>query len=203
MMRDIYGLVFNPSDDPTAWIKMLREAYIPERYWRATVDLIQPDGQDVLTWLNAASASMPKWLGEGQGFYLHGELNTGKSSAAAILAMDAIRRAQKVMWLSVRDVPYTRFREDDRAKAMNARLHAADLLVLDDLGAESFRLSGAAGTALEETFRIMYERDRSVIVTSNVAWSAFGGIYGEVMTSVVQRLMLPVEIKNPQWRVRR
>lgn len=156
----------------------------------------------VVTSVQTCIDTMPTWLGEGRGFYFDGPLGTGKSSIAAILGMAAMKRCERVTWLPVRDVPAVRFRENDAMKRVDDRLRTTDLLILDDLGAERFRLSSAAGTALEECIRMIYDRNRSLIVSSNVSWSAFLRDYGaqaEPLMSVVTRIVQPIQIVNPQW----
>jgi DNA replication protein DnaC len=181
------------------WPGVLRDAEIPERYWTAGLAAITADE---LRKFGESVTLDPKWLREGFGYYLHGPLCSGKSSFAAILAQDALMRCERVLWLAVRDVPTAMFREGDRGKALSDKLHTADVVVMDDLGAERFRLSSAAGTALEEVIRIVYDRNRSLLVTSNVSWGDFGNVYGSEnppLVSVLQRIVCPVEVKNTQW----
>jgi DNA replication protein DnaC len=189
-----------PWDDLPEWRDALRVASIPERYWTATPDAIRdPKLRDGVCELVRTA---PVWLAEARGFYCHGPLGTGKSSIAGILAMEAVRRCERVSWLPVRDVPTVRFRENDEARRRDDRLRTTDLLVLDDLGAERFRLSSAAGTALEEVVRTIYDRKRSIVITSNISWNAFLRDYGreaEPLMSVVSRIVVPFEVVNSQW----
>lgn len=182
---------------------LLDEARIPERYRYATVQAVK--NAPLSRWLQSKMEFPGEWLGEGFGFYLHGAFNGGKSSAAALLGMDAIMRVEKVLWLPVADVPRVRFREDDEAKKIDLRLRTCDLLILDDLGAERFRLTTAAGTALEETVRAVYDRNRSVVISSNIKWERLSATYGQDLPgflSVLERIVTPVEVqgdwpKNP------
>lgn len=187
-------------DDRGEWRDALSAARIPERYWTATPEAIKTPALTVR--VRALLKELPVWLSEGRGHYLHGPLGTGKSSIAAILAMDALCRCERVTWLAVRDVPGTRFRETEELRRLDDRLRTTDLLVLDDLGAERFRLASAAGTALEEVVRMIYDRKRSLVISSNVGWQAFLRDYGreaEPLMSVVSRIVLPFEVVNDQW----
>ncbi len=203
-MRRVRERLRGPEDGPDQWAHLLADANIPERYQRARVDALTP-GSAVRTWLESATNAAQDWMGTGRSFYLHGPFESGKSSAAAIIAADAVARCECVLWLPVRDVPAVRFREDDRAKRLNTRLSSTDLLILDDLGSERFKHDGAAGSALEETIRIMYDRERSVIITSNVRWESFPDTYARIppLVSVVQRMATPIEICNTQWAAAR
>lgn len=197
-MTWVYERRMDPSDpdDQEQWYAALRRARIPERHWDACPELVKGNNQ----WMFQALAGPEAWAGRGYGFYIHGQFNTGKSAAAAILAMEFVRRCHVVVWLSVRDVAGVRFRESDDAKERNAMLERADLVVLDDLGSERFKLDGAGGSALEETVRIAYDRGRSMLITSNHSWDVFPKVYGAVpaLVSVVQRLSLPVVLTR-QW----
>ena len=190
----------NPDEDPQHFYECLRASNLPERYWRSTPDKIK--GDELRAWVERQLATEKEWLSEGKGLYLMGDLNSGKSSIAAMLLMDAVRRCESALWLSVRDVPTVRFREGERGQALSARLDTCDLLVLDDLGSERFRLSSAAGAALEETVRILYDRGRSLIVTANVSWRQLDVQYGAEagpFVSVLRRLVTPYHVVYDQW----
>jgi DNA replication protein DnaC len=171
----------------------MRRARIPERYWFSDVNQVKGDTR----WLEQALRHPDEWAGEGYGYFIHGPFNTGKSAVACILARDFVMRAHAVLFLKVCDVPRVRFNEGEEGAALNARLRRADLVVLDDLGSERFRLESAAGAALEEVVRIMYDRQRPIIFTSNKSWSSeFTASYGSVpaFISVVQRVCIPVSM---------
>jgi DNA replication protein DnaC len=191
-MRKIRERQRDPEEDPRRWNRLLDEANIPSRYRRARLDLVRGEPK----WLSGAVEDPNAWLGRGYGYHINGPNNTGKSSAAAILAMDAIKRCERVTWLPVRDVPGVRFREGPRETILHERLYKTDLLVLDDLGSEGYRLSGAGGGALEAVIRILYDRDRSVVYTSNAGWAQFQGAYAGVpsLVSVVMRQTWPVSM---------
>jgi DNA replication protein DnaC len=202
MTRRIRDRVLNPSEDPVGWRQALEASQIPEKHWPATADAI--GDSRLRAWVAGACANAEGWMGSGSGFFLNGPLNSGKSSIAAILSMEGLLRAERVLWLAVRDVPLVRFREGERGKALDDLLHRADLLVLDDLGAERFRLTSAAGPALEETVRIVYDRNRPVIITSNIAWEEFittspYAREAEPLVSVIRRKCWSMPIVNGQW----
>ena len=184
--------LLDPNDDEErdTWLAAMRRSRIPQRFWDATAAQVKGDSR----WIQQALTQPVAWAGTGAGFFLHGPFNTGKSAAAALLARDFVERCHVVMWLSVRDVPGMRFRETDELKALDDTLRRVDLLVLDDLGAERFRLGSAAGAALEETVRIVYERKRSVVFTSNKAWDQFQATYSVGFVSIVKRMAIPIAL---------
>lgn len=188
MKRRVRDRQRDPDEDPGRWARLLEAANVPPLVARACLDQVKGD----TSWLRGALDKPEAWLAEGFGYYIQGQLNTGKSSVAGLLIMDAISRCEVCTWLPVRDVPGVRFKEGERSTALHERLYKTDLLVLDDIGAESYRLDGAGGAALEAVIRILYDRDRSVVYTSNVGWQAFCGMYPSGLVSVVKRRTWPV-----------
>jgi len=137
-----------------------------------------------------------RWLGEGYGFLFGGPYRSGKSSLAAVFALDAIRRCEKVLWVTAREIPTIMFREDEEGYDL---LHRADLLVLDDLGSEAYRILGAAGAALEGAVRNIYDRERSILVTTNLSPGQLKDTYPESLTSVLERMTAAKPVENDQW----
>ena len=180
--------------DPGRWHRLLDQANVPEMVRTATIEKVKSNP----TWLRAAVNHPEEWLAKGFGYYIQGDLNTGKSSAAGLLIMDGVMRCETCTWLPVRDVPGVRFREGERNTALHERLYKTDLLVLDDIGAESYRLQGAGGAALEAVIRILYDRQRSVVYTSNVGWQAFASTYPAGLVSVTRRRTWPVTMTE-RW----
>lgn len=196
--RWIRDPVVDPAEDPAAWREGLKAARIPDKFWCAKASQVRDES--VRRWAATLLRTPGMWLGKGYGFFLHGPENTGKSSLAAVFAMDALKRAEQPVWLHVRDIPGVRFRETPELAKVDDSLRSADLLVLDDLGAERFKLSSAAGPALEETIRIFYERGRSIIVTSNINWEAFQTHYSieaRPLVSVLARVVIPAALVLP------
>ena len=62
-------------------------------------------------------------------------------------------------------------------------------------------MEGAGGGAIEETVRVMYDRQRTLIVTSNIPWSDLPKTYARnaPLVSVIQRMCVPIALVNPQW----
>lgn len=185
------------SDSPNDRVRVeaaLRDANLPERYWGVRHNLVKSTA--VRDWAWIAMRDAAQWLAEGKGWYLHGPFASGKSSIAALLLQNAVARGEVCLWLPTYDVPRVRFREDEAAKRLDDRLRRCDLLVLDDLGSEAFSLVKGGGAALEAVARTVYDRQRSLVVTSNVSWNAFPSTYGAApaIVSVIQRLVTPITV---------
>jgi DNA replication protein DnaC len=114
--------------------------------------------------------------------------------------MEMLRRCHVVEWLAVRDVPEVLFSKEQHHIDRRGRFKELDLLVLDDIGAQRFKLNGAAGTALEDLARDMFDAKRPMVFTSNVDWgdvaTTFDAIKG--LVSLMNRVSIPVKL-NEVW----
>lgn len=110
-------------------------------------------------------------LEEGAGLWFHGDVGTGKTSLAMLVAKAADHAGRSIAVYSVPQLLATirRTYESDAADSYDAlmrRLTGVDLLVLDDLGAER-----QTEWVLEQLYLLVNERWQnrgSVIVTTNV-----------------------------------
>lgn len=201
MARQIRDHMFGPDEDGSTWRRMLVEANIPSRYWWAHVDSIKSASlnRTVKDQLERAV----EWLGAGRGFFIHGDFNAGKSSIAAILAMEAMKRGEQVTWVPSRDVTTVMWRKSAKGGELYDRLEDSDVVVLDDLGAVlGASMATAAGEAFEQLVRIPYDQQRSLLVTSNLDWDDFVRDYKEdafPLVSVLRRVVEPMMIVNDQW----
>lgn len=196
-MRRIRDRKIGPKKDAAQWIAALDRANIPSRYRLATVDAIrQPQ---LRKWAQATLDNPGPWLGEGLGFLMVGQLRTGKSCLAGLLAMDAVARCEVVLWLAAREVPGVMFRDGERNTELHERLVDADLLVIDDLGAEGYSMQRAGGSALEGAMRTIYDAQRSLVVTSNLGDGELRGKYPEALVSVLERMTSLLVVENGQW----
>lgn len=184
----------DPDEDPGTWRCALQRARIPDRYWTARPECVKGDTR----WLTTALSAPEKWAGKGYGFFIHGPFNTGKTAVGAILLQEFIRRCHAALWLAVREIPGVRFHEPPLGD-LDARLMVCDALVIDDLGSERYKIDGPAGAALEETVRIVTERGRALVITSNKSWDSFAATYAAApaFVSVVQRHIIPISLHIP------
>ena len=199
-MTHIRDRILQPDqpEDFGRWSAALDRARIPILFRDAKLELVKDEKvRDTLSWMINTPA---EWVENPRSPFICGPFNTGKSAAAAILAMDMVARCASVMWIATRDIPGVRFEKTPAAAALNARLETLDLLVMDDLGAQGFKLSGAGGTAIEDVARIMYERKRPVVYTSNSVWAQVSTQYAELrgFVSLLERTCVPV-VMTKTW----
>jgi DNA replication protein DnaC len=110
-------------------------------------------------------------LDSGRGLWFHGDVGTGKTSLAMLIAKAALEARRTVAVYSVPALlarirsTYDE-RSDEPYDGLFRRLVAVDLLVLDDLGAER-----QTEWVLEQLYALVNERwqdQRSIVVTTNM-----------------------------------
>ena len=120
-------------------------------------------------------------LDKGKGLWLFGDVGTGKTSLAMLVAKAADKAGRSIAVYSVPQLLATIRRtyesnSEDSYDALMRRLTGVDLLLLDDLGAER-----QTEWVLEQLYSIVntrYEDQRSVVVTTNLQPDALGDQVG-------------------------
>jgi DNA replication protein DnaC len=152
-----------------------------------------PKDFDTFDFTAVPSLSKPKvlelargeWLEQRTNTCLIGSPGTGKTHLAIALGLAAWRQGKRVRF-STAAALVTRLEEAQQLYQLDrvlAQLDRVDLLICDELGYLSFSRAGAE--LLFQVFADRYER-RSLLVTSNLAFSEWGQIFqGERMTAAL------------------
>src|SRR5262245_34935771 len=126
-----------------------------------------------------------EWVEQRGNVCLIGSPGTGKTHLAVALGLAACRLGKKVRFFTAAAL-VTRLEEAQKQYQLErllAQLDRVDLLICDELGYLSFSRVGAE--LLFQLFAERYER-RSLLVTSNLAFSEWGQIFhGERMTAAL------------------
>ena len=148
---------------------------------------------DTFDFTAAPSLSKPKvlelargeWIGQRSNICLVGSPGTGKTHLATALGLAACRQGKRVRFFTAAAL-VPRLEEAQKQYQLDrflAQLDRTDLLICDELGYLSFSRAGAE--LLFQVFADRYER-RSLLVTSNLAFSEWGQIFqGERMTAAL------------------
>lgn len=191
----------------------LTRTMLPERFWRVSIDAIVPEA-DFLprVKLEVTGEGLRTLTSEGAGRLFLGDANSGKTSLAALYAKAVVAHRGSALFLPVRDLRRVWFdnpppripaaREDERA-TIRERLATVTLLILDDLGAVSFKSESASMEVLEAVLRDRYDAKGSVIVTTNLSPKALTEKFPASVMSILDRLVLPVKVQNGQWKTLR
>jgi DNA replication protein DnaC len=126
-----------------------------------------------------------EWIEQRANVCLIGSPGTGKTHLATALGLAACRQGQRVRFFTAAAL-VTHMEEAQKHYQLErilGQLDRADLLICDELGYLSFSRAGAE--LLFQVFADRYER-RSLLVTSNLAFSEWGQIFqGERMTAAL------------------
>jgi len=126
-----------------------------------------------------------EWLEQRSNACFIGSPGTGKTHLAIALGLAACRQGKRVSFTTAAGL-VTRLEEAQKQYQLDrvlAQLDKTDLLICDELGYLSFSRAGAE--LLFQVFADRYER-RSLLVTSNLAFSEWGQVFqGERMTAAL------------------
>jgi len=126
-----------------------------------------------------------EWIEQRTNTCFIGSPGTGKTHLAIALGLAACRQGKRVRFFTAAAL-VTRLEEAQKQYQLDrvlAQLDRVDLLICDELGYLSFSRAGAE--LLFQVFADRYER-RSLLVTSNLAFSEWGQIFqGERMTAAL------------------
>jgi DNA replication protein DnaC len=126
-----------------------------------------------------------EWIEQRGNTCLLGSPGTGKTHLAIAIGLAACRQGRRVRFVTAASL-VTRLEEAQKQYQLErvlSQLDKTDLLIVDELGYLSFSRAGAE--LLFQVFTDRYER-RSLLVTSNLAFSEWGQVFqGERMTAAL------------------
>lgn len=203
----------------TAWEAALHLARIPRRYWDCRWSemrdrLARQDWIAVRDWLDGFLGPDGEPSRELEGWFVYGGLGAGKTLFACDLAMHVLEKEHIALIRRRRDLrPRVGFwawgwalksllepcLERDRRRFWSD-VRVADLLVVDNVGADCSLDSGWERDQLELVLRKRAYDRRPLVITSNVAPEGVEGRYGDAVASLVVGYYRAVEVGGDDYR---
>jgi DNA replication protein DnaC len=179
---------------------------IPARYRDVSFDLLRNDATDphALAMVEEFVQDLDQNLANGDGFWLHGPVGTGKTSLSMLTAKAALERGRGVAIYSLPKLlariraTFDRDLSGDSYDQFFTRLISVDLLHIDDLGAEQ-----RSDWVLEQLYSIVnerYEAKRSMVVTSNLDPKGLTDQIGTRTVSRLQEMCSAIEVGGTDRR---
>ena len=184
--------------------KSLERMRVPRRFWTSEYSRISRGYAKKLIYRFVSK--IDDAISRGYGMMLWGKNDTGKTSAAVVLAKEARRRGHSVMFVSAGEY-LTQVIEGvvfNDATTMAQRCREVDLLILDDLGKEIERVGSvgsiAANRMFEDLLRTRYGSLKSTVITANISPALITERYGESFIGVLRDSVTAVEVIGPSQR---
>ncbi|MCD8294912.1 MAG: ATP-binding protein [Clostridia bacterium] len=183
--------------------KLKEESDIPKKYTDATFEnFVRNKGNQWQYERCLEYAQKFTSMKEGRSIIMTGNIGTGKTYAAACIGNYLLEQEVSVAMANVIHV-LDEFRDPEKTSSgLFAKLVSADLLILDDLGAEH-----ATDYAIERLYSIVNERyvnDRPVIVCTNLTFDSMASCEDIRYARIYNRIMEGADLLSftgRNWRM--
>jgi DNA replication protein DnaC len=177
---------------------------LPERFWDVRWAKLSSDenedGDSLRSVVKSYFGNFDSVMKAGHGILFWGENGVGKTSAAALIAMEARRRARSVFFITEAEyiesvISKIQF---DAVESVAERAKHVDLLVVDDFGKGHRDARGWTDRMFENLFRYRSARLKSIVLTMNISMVRFREECERKdllsMVQLLKEMVLPVKV---------
>lgn len=183
---------------------------LPERFWKVKFgeisDELNVDGESLRTVVGGYLENFDRVMAEGHGLLMWGNNGVGKTSAAAVLAMETRRRGKSVFVVTSSEYiesVISKYKFDEYT-TIAERAREVDLLVVDDFGKEYRDKRGWTDRMFEDLLRHRSARLRPVIITMNITMDRLCAECDDAgqksLVQLLKEIVLPVNVVGPDRR---
>ncbi len=186
-------------------VKALREeSGIPARFTKATFDTatVNKGNKSQFDYCRKYAEEFGKWGDGPNGILMTGKVGTGKTFAAACIGNYLLEKEVEVVMSNVITI-LDEFRNPEKSSSsLFNKLVSADLLILDDLGAEH-----STDYAIERLYSIInerYVRNNPTIVATNLTFDTMASCDDMRYSRIYNRILetsYPLSFTGKNWRM--
>jgi len=181
---------------------MLRRASIPAAYW--AVQLTNIEDRVLVSRMTKVLQDVPSLISTNFGVLILGAPCSGKTAFASLLLREAMRHGVITHYVRSVDL-HSHWKGPvhhlDPSVTLGSKFTNADLVVLDDVGAESTNDDWVV-RHLEFALRRRFENNKGTILVSNLGPRTIQKHYPPTLWSVIERVCKKqIVVENEQWRV--
>ena len=172
----------------------MRCSNVPRSKWNA--DLEQIREMPYYKCISEYISNLKDNCERGIGLLLTGPYRSGKSSIAALAVREMARHRCTPYWLEAFELVDGWFEKENRYDMARS----SHLLVVDDLGMESEDENNVTRRSIiKQILRYRLERERPVIITTNMSMKKILEVYKEKMMTLLTEYMHLVVVEGKSW----
>lgn len=183
--------------------RLFGESQLGERFRHRTFDTFQVDDTNRRAYERAKELAA-SFAHATRGLLLAGGCGSGKTHLAAAIVHDLTRRGYRAVFLTsgrYLDSLKNAFGDREKSRSLQDEVRHANLLVLDDLGAE--HISDWSKSELFALLNDRYEQLKPTVITTNLTLDALTARLGQRTVSRIAEMTDGAYLSSPDYRLKR
>ncbi len=180
------------------------EACIPKDFWAIGDEDIKYNRAAFDRFVLPYSRKLNKAHANGYGLFMSGSAGCGKSVFISYVLCKAIRRGKSAYYTTIlqldRDIK-AGFDDKDAGRRLEWLL-TSDFLAIDEMGKESAKATAFTKSQVERILKDRFDNGKPLLIGTTLPVAAFGGAYGEGVSSMVRGKMQAVRLEEGDIRLK-